>query len=73
MLIPDPTLLQLNNPACRHVLSVMCGSTGHMKASMTVLGTPGVRAVRRLLVTAITNPAVGKPQRPSTLFVAYRC
>jgi hypothetical protein len=36
------------------------------------LGTPGISAVKRALLSAMVNPAAGHPEVPSRLFVAHR-
>eukprot|EP00878_Enallax_costatus_P035971 GHUV01040237.1.p1 GENE.GHUV01040237.1~~GHUV01040237.1.p1 ORF type:complete len:690 (+),score=95.53 GHUV01040237.1:319-2388(+) len=54
----------------RHTLTAMSGS--RMRSMLTVLGTPGVAAVRKLLISGMTNPMFGQPERPTIIFVAHR-
>jgi hypothetical protein len=43
-----------------------------LKIQLKVLGTPGVEAVRRALLTAMLSPINGKPGRPHDIFVTHR-
>jgi hypothetical protein len=54
------------------VLTVAANSTGMIKASLMTLGTPGLHAVRRVLLQAMLNPQDARPGRPMELFVAHR-
>jgi hypothetical protein len=54
------------------VLTVAANSTGMIKASLMTLGTPGLHAVRRVLLQAMLNPQDARPCRPVELFVAHR-
>jgi hypothetical protein len=46
--------------------------TGQIKATVMCLGTPGLSAVKRALLSAMVNPEAGDPEVPSRLFVAHR-
>lgn len=50
----------------------MSASAGTLRATKTVLGTPGLAAVKRVLLEAITTPVYGKPGLPNDLFLAHR-
>lgn len=50
----------------------MSAGDGVLKATITVLGTPGLAAVKRLLLEAITKPEHGKAGRPCDVFLAHR-
>ena len=59
--------------SCRHKLIVHSSSEeGCMRASLYTLGTPGLQAVKRLLIEAMTAPVDGAPGVPRSMFVAHR-
>jgi hypothetical protein len=47
------------------------GNPGMTKATLMTLGTPGLHAVRRLLLQAMLKPQDSRPGRPLELFVAH--
>jgi hypothetical protein len=47
-------------------------STNQIRAMVMCLGTPGMAAVKRALLSAAVGLRAGSPERPVHLFVAHR-
>ena len=53
-------------------MCTIASTGGGVKANLMVLGTPGLLAVQRVLLSAMLNPMDNRPGRPHELFVAHR-
>lgn len=56
---------------CRHTQSLL-GADDRLRARLVVLGTPGLAAVKRVLLEGMLCPKKGTPGRPHMLHVAQR-
>lgn len=56
----------------RLVMTLASQHSGQILVIRMCLGTPGMTAVRRLLLSAMTSPGTGPQEGPSAVFVAHR-
>ena len=61
-------------PICRHLIHLCDTDFGFIYANGFCLGTPGVKAVERVLLMGMTSPfeQAVPPGRPKVLHVTYR-
>ncbi|KAF6250689.1 hypothetical protein COO60DRAFT_1646284 [Scenedesmus sp. NREL 46B-D3] len=68
----DTPLLHKQTGLIRHMVMVASQRPGQLRATVMCLGTPGMAAVKRALLSACANPGAGQPERPVGRFAAHR-